>query len=290
MEYTVEEYFSLTEEERRKALKDIEEKEKPLTEDEEEILDVEHGYLDELPYYNGLYEYEGLLEEADEGDLDAKWKLVQFIAMGKAEDYADKSELDKLYYSNLCTLAEANKVPAYIMLGGAILKGTGCEQNSEDAIRWYEKAVANGERFGNECIGEIYFAGKYVSQDYKKAYEYFTKDDGKKSYCTLYHLGEMYRMGLYVEKDLDKASEYYQKIVFDDNSPCKIDDYYWRACYRYGMTLFYEWESEAELNAAFRLITEAKDIYEKSESEEFACDITKDELYRNWQTVEQEVQ
>ena len=56
MHYTVEEYFSLPDDERKKVLKVIKEKEEPLTEDEEEILNVEYGYFDENPYYENLEE------------------------------------------------------------------------------------------------------------------------------------------------------------------------------------------------------------------------------------------
>lgn len=54
---TVEEYFSLSEEEERKrVLEAIKQKEEPLTDDEEEILNVEYGYFDESPYYEDIDE------------------------------------------------------------------------------------------------------------------------------------------------------------------------------------------------------------------------------------------
>ena len=52
---TVEEYFSLSEEE-RKRVEAIKQKEEPLTDDEEEILNVEYGYFDESPYYEDIDE------------------------------------------------------------------------------------------------------------------------------------------------------------------------------------------------------------------------------------------
>ncbi len=53
---TVEEYFSLSEEERKRVLEAIKQKEEPLTDDEEEILNVEYGYFDESPYYEDIDE------------------------------------------------------------------------------------------------------------------------------------------------------------------------------------------------------------------------------------------
>lgn len=185
----------------------------------------EENDLSDIDFYKTV-------EDAENGDTGAKWNLVNSIAVGYADAYADEFDLDALYFENLCGLAENGNAASYIMLGDAILKGKGCRQNTEEAVRWYEKAVENGVKFGNECIGEIYFTGEYASPDYKKAYEYFTKDEGKKSFCTLFHLGEMYRLGLYVEKDLEKACEYYREIVYDGNPSRRADDYYGRACSR----------------------------------------------------------
>lgn len=240
--------------------------------------------LEDIDFYETV-------KDAAGGDTTAKWNLVNYIALGYAVSYSDEYDLDKLYYDNLCELAEKKEAAAYIMLGDAVLKGESCEQDTDEAIRWYEKAVEAGINFGNECIGEIYYTGEYKAPDFKKAYEYFTKDKGRKSFCTLYHLAEMYRRGLHVMQNGDKANEYYQQIVSENGAYCKMDDYYWRACYRLGMALYTDWETEASLKSAFCLLTEAKELYgdEKSGNEDRKGDITKEELYQNWQMVEQEV-
>ena len=224
------------------------------------------------------FDPEETLIKAEEGDMDAKWDLVCYMAFsGIALKDADP-EYQDVYYSNLHDLAEAGNTPAYIMLGDAILVGIGCRQNTEEAVRWYEKAAEEGDPFGNELIGEIYFKGEHAPVDYKKAFEFFTKDEGKKSFCTRYHLGEMYRQGLYVDKDPVKACEYYANIVEDTFAGHELDDYYWRACYRLAVALHNGEGVECDLGRALELLQFAKQRAEERGDKASVADITVDEI------------
>ena len=219
------------------------------------------------------------LEAAKNGDISAMWNLVNYIAVNQSDAETEGHDVDRLYYDTLCDLAAENEAAAYIMLGDAVLHGTGCEQNAEEAIRWYEKAAENGHRFGNECIGEMYYFGEYVTRDYKKAYEYYTKDEGRKSFCTLYHLAEMYRQGLYVKKDLAMAYKYYSEIVYDgEEKRITIDDYYWRACYRL---------SRLYVNKAYDLVTTAEKLYDGRSTGTTPTDITNEEIEQVMEQIRQ---
>lgn len=57
-------------------------------------------------------------------------------------------------------------------------------------------------------IGELYYDGDVVKQDYKKAFIYFLKDESRNSPNTLYYLGYMYYSGLGTTVDYDKAFYY----------------------------------------------------------------------------------
>ena len=233
--------------------------------------------------YN-LYE---LLQKADEGDAEAMESLVSILpAEGYTDDDTD-GEIAERQVRYLRKLAEAGRSFAYIMLGDACLKGSGTPQNPAEAIRWYEKAAESGIRFGNECIGMIYYEGKDIPCDYQKAYEYFTRDEGKKSFCTAYALGEMFRRGLYVTKDEEKAVMNYASIV-NDNAPFpEMDDYYWRACYRLGIALHYGLGIERDLGKAADMFSKAKKLYEMKEENASAGDITGKEFYREWLMLNQ---
>lgn len=112
----------------------------------------------------------------------------------------------------------------------------------------------------------------------------------KKSFRDIYLLAEKYRQGLTVEKDLDKAWGYYCDIA-DDPHPSRVDDdYYWRGCYRLGMELYSRAGSLASLKEAYRLVAVAKELYEKRDSNACEADISKEELYQNWQKIGRKVE
>lgn len=112
----------------------------------------------------------------------------------------------------------------------------------------------------------------------------------KKSFRDIYLQAEMYRQGLTVEKDLDKAWNYYCDIAENPDSSRENDDYYWRGCYRLGMELYSRAESLSSIKEAFRLMTVAKELYDKRDPNAGEADITKEELYQNWQKLGREVE
>ena len=56
------------------------------------------------------------------------------------------------------------------------------------------------------------------------------------------------------------------------------------------MDLYNIGNSFSTLNAAFRDVTKAKELYEKRDSKAGPADITKEELYLNWEKLGREVQ
>ena len=135
------------------------------------------------------YNLRELLQKAEKGDLDAMETAVILIS---AEGYTDddpEGEIAERQVRYLRTLAESGRSFAYIMLGGAYLKGEGTPQNATEAIRWYEKAAESGIHFGNECIGMLYYEGRDIPCDYQKAYEYFTRDEEKSHSARPMHWG-----------------------------------------------------------------------------------------------------
>ena len=129
-----------------------------------------------------------------------------------------------------------------------------------------------------------------MTENAKIVLEFFETVSSRESFYGLYYLGEMYRQGFLVEKDPDKAWDYYFSIVYSTNPLRETDDYYWWACYRKGMDLYNIGNSFSTLNAAFRDVTKAKELYEKRDSKAGPADITKEELYRNWEKLGREVQ
>jgi hypothetical protein len=234
--------------------------------------------------YN-LYE---ILQKADAGDTEAMSTAVSIMAMeGYLEEDADE-DIRERYALYLSQMAEAGMREAYILLGDAYRKGQGVKKNINEAVGWYEKAVAAGERFGNECIGMMYYEGTDIEADYEKAYSYFTKDDKRKSFCTIYSLGEMYRRGLYVPRSEEKACKYYQDIVYTNEKNAELDDYYWSACYRLGVAFHYGNGVERNLRDALELVTKAKRKVDSCRDYMEIADITFEEVQKEWIQLNQD--
>lgn len=66
-------------------------------------------------------------------------------------------------------------------------------------------------------LGELYYAGNLVKQDYSKAVKCFEKAKDGCEYHMYYHLAECYFYGLGVKRDLDKAFENYRLAAYNDN-------------------------------------------------------------------------
>ncbi len=96
-----------------------------------------------------------------------------------------------------------------------ILAGSYWEKRSNDneenlilAMKYYQAAADQGERFGNECLGQVY----YKLGEYDKAYENL-KNIKWRNPCGLYYLGRLYDEGRGVERNLDMAIELYKRVV-----------------------------------------------------------------------------
>ena len=79
-------------------------------------------------------------------------------------------------------------------------------------LKYLEMAAEYGYGPAYEELGYMWYYGQHGEQDYKKAFEYFTKgaeigDDGKPNLWCKYKLADMYRFGCAVEKDEKKYRE-----------------------------------------------------------------------------------
>ncbi|MCM1508941.1 MAG: sel1 repeat family protein [Ruminococcus flavefaciens] len=116
-------------------------------------------------------------------------------------------------------------------------------EDGEQAVKWYEKAC---EEFHWDCIeyltkiGEIYYDGEIIRQDYAKAYKYFKKAvefkpeyecaEEEKMYAQNY-LGCMYLYGQHVQEDDYEAVEWFEKSAEQEFAPAQ---YHLGVCYLNG--------------------------------------------------------
>lgn len=156
------------------------------------------------------YGFSRLMKKADDGDLGAMREFVRLSHLRDDEETdAGREEKCREYIKILVT---AKDPIGYLWMADSFLEKETGYKDADEAIRYYETAAENGIGFSYECIGEIYYHGMGVPQDYGKAYQYFQKTE-EPSFMALYYLGEMYRNGFYLDKNEEMAGQYYQRIV-----------------------------------------------------------------------------
>ena len=85
-----------------------------------------------------------------------------------------------------------------------------CNKSSDIEKRfknYYEKAADNGDANAQYYIGKLYYKGKGIEKDYKKAFEYLKKAAEQGHVDAQYYLGKCYYDGKGIEKDYEKAFE-----------------------------------------------------------------------------------
>lgn len=106
------------------------------------------------------------------------------------------------YYYNLAS--KNNVVKAMRGLGSLYLD----KNDLENGLFWLSKAYENNDLYSGYRLGLLYYRGRLIDRDYKKAYEYFFATKAVKT--SAYMLGECYYYGNGVETDYAKAIEYFK--------------------------------------------------------------------------------
>ena len=86
------------------------------------------------------------------------------------EGYLDEEKA--FYYSKLLVNNHEDK-DDYYDFAEMLYKGKGTEVNILDAIKYYELANIFGHKLASYNLGDIYYEGNDVDQDYKKAKKYY---------------------------------------------------------------------------------------------------------------------
>ncbi|MCQ2214845.1 MAG: SEL1-like repeat protein [Bacteroidales bacterium] len=132
-----------------------------------------------------------------------------------------------------CLEAAANEdsPEAQNALGNCYYKGNGVEQDYVKALEWYGKAAEHGQVRAQMHIGYCYGHGQGVEQDYAKAVEWYVKAAEQDDASAQYYLAYSYGHGYGVEKDENKAFEWYSKAA---NQGLAIAQYELGHCYEHG--------------------------------------------------------
>ncbi|QQO07848.1 tetratricopeptide repeat protein [Breznakiella homolactica] len=90
------------------------------------------------------------------------------------------------------------------------------EQDYAQALKWYRVRAEAGDSFGQYMVGECYYCGHGVAQDFMAAFEWYTLSAEQDPHSpALYKLYLMYFKGEGVPQDYEKANEWYKKMLSD---------------------------------------------------------------------------
>ena len=128
------------------------------------------------------------------------------------EDYLSEGDtLNAIYWWTRA--AEQGYPYAQKKLGDCYYKGEGVAQDYEKAVYWYTKAAEDGSAVDQEKLGTCYYEGKDVAQDYEKAVYWYTKAAEQGYTVAQEELGTCYYEGKGVAQDYEKAVYWYTKAA-----------------------------------------------------------------------------
>ena len=121
------------------------------------------------------------------------------------------------HFEETKALAEDGDAKAQDWLGFYYQFGVEVEQDSKEAVKWYQKAAEQGLPKAQCSLGEMYHDGKGgVTKDYKKAVTLYRKAAEQGHYVGQLNLGLMYELGYGVKEDYVTAYAWYDLTAAND--------------------------------------------------------------------------
>lgn len=114
-----------------------------------------------------------------------KKMVFVFFTCVAADSFASQSlDMDIL----LEAATQQNNAEAQWMLGEFYFSGTGVQQNFAQAKQWYEKSAQQNNPEANYSLGSMYASGQGVTKNTQKAMEFYqvSCNTGHKLACTAY--------------------------------------------------------------------------------------------------------
>ena len=93
--------------------------------------------------------------------------------------------------------------------------------DNTEAVEWFIKSAKQGDICAQNALGNAYYYGTGVPQDYSLAFEWFRKSN------SLFCLGEMYYYGYGVEKDEAEAVRCYRNDCSVSESERRLEEIGW---------------------------------------------------------------
>ena len=161
-------------------------------------------------YKNALVGYQQAVVAGDPvGEFDAG--LIYEKGKGQPVDFAKAS---KLYLLS----SQQGHAQSMVQLAGLYFNGLNGDRNEEEAVTWYKKAAALGDRDALYHLGLLSETGVAVKLDYPEAVRYYQAAGEKGNAKAVLALARMYQYGLGVTKDQQQAITLYKTLAAQDNA------------------------------------------------------------------------
>lgn len=121
--------------------------------------------------------------------------------------------------------AEGGEPGAWCSVGRCYAQGIGTPKDEAYAARCYEKGIPTGDVTSHNLLGEAYFLGRGVEQDYEKAFRLLSYASGRGSKYGVFFLAKCCYNGWGTPRDYAAARQYLDRVDWN----------YWEADYLRGM-------------------------------------------------------
>ena len=138
-------------------------------------------------------------------------------APGRAPTSSEET-ISAVDLQQLKTLATQGNASAQNRLGQLYFTGQGVPQDYTMAWGWYEKAAAQGNAWSKNQLGQLSADGLGVPQDYKKARQWWEQAAAQGIAQAQYNLGQLYANGRGVPQDYTMARGWYEKAAAQRNA------------------------------------------------------------------------
>lgn len=163
-----------------------------------------HSYAEDYDSYS----LEELTQKAEQGDMDAQYKLgIRYVkGRGAPKDF-------KKAFLFFKKAAEQGHAGGQNGLGFMYKNGQEVDQDYNEAIKWFKKSTSQGYANAQANLGFMYDRGEGVRKDKQEAVKWYRKAAEQGYANAQNNLGVMYYNGEGVEKDKQEAVKYYRKAA-----------------------------------------------------------------------------
>lgn len=117
---------------------------------------------------------------------------------------------DELFISSLEQAALLDYVPAMLQLVSAYHETKRVPANDMALVKWLKRAADSGEVEAQNYLGNLYFNGDKVYQNYEQAFYYLIRSAEHRNAEAQLRVGLMYQLGLGTKIDLAKARKWFE--------------------------------------------------------------------------------